>query len=306
VTGPETRRPDAETVSPDRSIPADFPGIRPGLSLEGTIARVENRRLAVDVQSEIIEAPRERVAAYVGDRRLATRNGPTDSRRITAGPEQQDDRRSVRVIGSQGRGALASPVPHPPFNPYVRFPAYGLQQRRNHTANAMAGELIAIRSTADCPDDLRRALALIRQPGAGRGDRLAGHPVSARGHRLHRPRPRRGRRPPTPPGRRERRRPRRRHRAAAPSGAGQQRRRAAAASGPREGYPGALLRKHGAADGRFYSERGIDAVIFGPGGDGQHGPDEYVDLTTLRPYHDALIVFLRSLATPTRATPPGP
>src|SRR6266511_4164359 len=25
------------------------------------------------------------------------------------------------AIGSQGRGALASPVPHPPFNPYVRF-----------------------------------------------------------------------------------------------------------------------------------------------------------------------------------------
>ena len=24
-------------------------------------------------------------------------------------------------IGSQGRGTLASPVPHPPFNPYVRF-----------------------------------------------------------------------------------------------------------------------------------------------------------------------------------------
>lgn len=62
------------------------------------------------------------------------------------------------------------------------------------------------------------------------------------------------------------------------------------------GYAGPLLRKHGAADGRFYSAHGVDAVIFGPGGDGQHGPAEYVDLRTLRPYHDALVFFLRSLA----------
>ena len=61
------------------------------------------------------------------------------------------------------------------------------------------------------------------------------------------------------------------------------------------GYEGTLLRKHGAADGRFYSAHGIDAVIFGPGGDGQHGPAEYVDLRTLRPYHDALVRFLQSL-----------
>jgi succinyl-diaminopimelate desuccinylase len=62
------------------------------------------------------------------------------------------------------------------------------------------------------------------------------------------------------------------------------------------GYPGDLLRKHGAADGRFYSARGIDAVIFGPGGGGQHGPDEYVDVATLLPYHDALVAFLRQLS----------
>jgi succinyl-diaminopimelate desuccinylase len=65
------------------------------------------------------------------------------------------------------------------------------------------------------------------------------------------------------------------------------------------GYPGDLLRKHGAADGRFYSERGIDAVIFGPGGAGQHGPDEYVDIATIIPYHDAVVAFLRAL-------PPNP
>lgn len=62
------------------------------------------------------------------------------------------------------------------------------------------------------------------------------------------------------------------------------------------GHPATLLRKHGAADGRYYHARGVDAVIFGPGGDGQHGPAEFVDLSTLRPYHDALTAFLRSPA----------
>jgi succinyl-diaminopimelate desuccinylase len=59
---------------------------------------------------------------------------------------------------------------------------------------------------------------------------------------------------------------------------------------------GELLRKHGAADGRFYSERGMNAVIFGPGGDGQHGPREYADIATIRPYHRALVSFLTEVA----------
>jgi succinyl-diaminopimelate desuccinylase len=61
------------------------------------------------------------------------------------------------------------------------------------------------------------------------------------------------------------------------------------------GYPGELLRKHGAADGRFYSAAGTNAVIFGPGGDGQHGPDEYLDLRTVAPYREAVTDFLRGL-----------
>ncbi|BEL08056.1 M20/M25/M40 family metallo-hydrolase [Actinoplanes sichuanensis] len=61
------------------------------------------------------------------------------------------------------------------------------------------------------------------------------------------------------------------------------------------GYDGSLLRKHGAADGRFYSAEGVPAVIFGPGGDGQHGPEEYVDLRTLDPYRRALEMFLTGL-----------
>lgn len=60
------------------------------------------------------------------------------------------------------------------------------------------------------------------------------------------------------------------------------------------GYEGELLAKHGAADGRHYSAVGVDAVIFGPGGEGQHGAHEYADLTTVAPYRKALEVFLKS------------
>jgi succinyl-diaminopimelate desuccinylase len=67
------------------------------------------------------------------------------------------------------------------------------------------------------------------------------------------------------------------------------------AAAQKAGYSGELLRKHGAADGRFYSARGIDAVIFGPGGGGQHGPAEYADLRTVEPYREALISFLTTL-----------
>ncbi|WP_067499994.1 M20 family metallopeptidase [Actinoplanes sp. TFC3] len=61
------------------------------------------------------------------------------------------------------------------------------------------------------------------------------------------------------------------------------------------GFSGDFLRKHGAADARFYYAAGTDAVIFGPGGSGQHGPREYADLTTIEPYRAALTTFLRSV-----------
>jgi succinyl-diaminopimelate desuccinylase len=63
-----------------------------------------------------------------------------------------------------------------------------------------------------------------------------------------------------------------------------------------QGYSGDFLRKHGAADGRFYYQRGIDAVIFGVGGDGLHGAEEYVDITSIEPYYRALREFLLNLA----------
>ena len=65
-----------------------------------------------------------------------------------------------------------------------------------------------------------------------------------------------------------------------------------------EGYPGGLLRKHGASDGGFFSERGIAAVAFGVGGAGQHGPHEYAQISTIAPYYRALKFFLEGLAEP--------
>jgi succinyl-diaminopimelate desuccinylase len=59
-----------------------------------------------------------------------------------------------------------------------------------------------------------------------------------------------------------------------------------------QGFTGGLLRKHGVSDGRFYGQLGIPAVAFGVGGSGQHGPDEYADLTTVVPYYRALAGFL--------------
>ncbi|GAA1315192.1 M20/M25/M40 family metallo-hydrolase [Saccharothrix xinjiangensis] len=63
-----------------------------------------------------------------------------------------------------------------------------------------------------------------------------------------------------------------------------------------QGYSGDLLRKHGAADSRFWFQHGVDAVIFGVGGEGQHGPAEHADLTTVEPYRRALNAFLDDLA----------
>jgi succinyl-diaminopimelate desuccinylase len=68
-----------------------------------------------------------------------------------------------------------------------------------------------------------------------------------------------------------------------------------------QGYRPDFLRKHGAADGRFYYQHGTDAIIFGIGGDGLHGPDEYADLPTIAPYHRALTEFLHNPTGPTGA-----
>jgi succinyl-diaminopimelate desuccinylase len=59
-----------------------------------------------------------------------------------------------------------------------------------------------------------------------------------------------------------------------------------------QGYSGEFLRKHGSGDSRFYGERGVNSVAFGTGGGGQHGKGEYVDVTTIEPYYQALRAFL--------------
>jgi succinyl-diaminopimelate desuccinylase len=59
-----------------------------------------------------------------------------------------------------------------------------------------------------------------------------------------------------------------------------------------QGYSGEFLRKHGSGDSRFYGERGVNSVAFGTGGGGQHGEDEYADITTIEPYYQALRAFL--------------
>lgn len=60
----------------------------------------------------------------------------------------------------------------------------------------------------------------------------------------------------------------------------------------RQGFPAGFLRKHGSADGRFYFQRGIDAVIYGIGGGGLHSDVEYADVTTIEPYYNSLREFL--------------
>jgi succinyl-diaminopimelate desuccinylase len=65
-----------------------------------------------------------------------------------------------------------------------------------------------------------------------------------------------------------------------------------------QGFEPDFLRKHGAGDGRFYGGLGIAAVAFGVGGQGQHGPGEYAQVSTIAPYFQALRQFLLSDAEP--------
>jgi succinyl-diaminopimelate desuccinylase len=60
----------------------------------------------------------------------------------------------------------------------------------------------------------------------------------------------------------------------------------------RHGYQADFLRKHGAADGRHYYQRGVDAIIFGIGGGGLHSDEEYADIASIEPYYHSLTEFL--------------
>ncbi len=53
--------------------------------------------------------------------------------------------------------------------------------------------------------------------------------------------------------------------------------------------------RDGASDAISFLEAGIPAVEFGPTGGGHHGPDEWVSLSSLRRYREALGDFVRTL-----------
>jgi succinyl-diaminopimelate desuccinylase len=66
------------------------------------------------------------------------------------------------------------------------------------------------------------------------------------------------------------------------------------AAAERFGYRSQLLRRHGASDGRYYSQQGTDAVLFGIDGHGQHSADEYADIGSILAYYGALKEFLNA------------
>lgn len=56
--------------------------------------------------------------------------------------------------------------------------------------------------------------------------------------------------------------------------------------------------RDGASDAAVFLSRGVPAVEFGPVGAGHHGPEEYVEIASLRAYRQALTGFLRAIGGP--------
>lgn len=56
--------------------------------------------------------------------------------------------------------------------------------------------------------------------------------------------------------------------------------------------------RDGASDAVAFLSVGVPAVEFGPRGRGHHGPDEYVEIPSLRHYRGALVEFVRRLGSP--------
>jgi succinyl-diaminopimelate desuccinylase len=56
--------------------------------------------------------------------------------------------------------------------------------------------------------------------------------------------------------------------------------------------------RDGASDAVSFLRVGVPAVEFGPVGEGHHGPDEWVSLSSIESYRQALDSFLRSLERP--------
>jgi succinyl-diaminopimelate desuccinylase len=53
--------------------------------------------------------------------------------------------------------------------------------------------------------------------------------------------------------------------------------------------------RDGASDVISFQRVGVPAVEFGPSGDGHHGPEEWVSITSLARYRRALADFVRHL-----------
>jgi succinyl-diaminopimelate desuccinylase len=53
--------------------------------------------------------------------------------------------------------------------------------------------------------------------------------------------------------------------------------------------------RDGASDAVSYLRAGVPAVEFGPAGAGHHGPDEWVSVSSLSRYRQALTDFVRQL-----------
>lgn len=61
------------------------------------------------------------------------------------------------------------------------------------------------------------------------------------------------------------------------------------------GKPTNFIRKQGAADVRYYAAQGSAAVVFGLSGKGLHGDNEFVEISSIKPYQRALESFLRGI-----------
>ena len=53
---------------------------------------------------------------------------------------------------------------------------------------------------------------------------------------------------------------------------------------------------HGGSDARFFADRNIPVLIFGPKGGGYHAEDEYVDITSLERMKEIITEFIQSRA----------
>jgi succinyl-diaminopimelate desuccinylase len=67
---------------------------------------------------------------------------------------------------------------------------------------------------------------------------------------------------------------------------------------------GVAVGRDGASDAFAFLEAGIPAVVFGPSGNGHHGPEEWVSIASLARYRRALVEFVRAVPGAAAAPPP--